>query len=360
MPDYNVFPDYKTRKEIINELCDRYKFIKHCFAGKSVCGRGIDVLHIGNTKNRVLYCGGFHGSEYLTILALLKFFEECCEAMESDKTVGGCKIGNFLSIRGLTIVPCVNPDGTEIALHGSDAAFKYKPLVEKVCTDTYKWQANARGVDINHNFNAGWCRLKQLELKNNIKCPAPTRFGGNHPESEPETKALTTLCRNIDFERAIALHSQGREIYCSFGRHTPVLSFRLASIFSQASGYNIAFPEEIATGGGFKDWFIEKFRRPALTIEMGLGKNPLPSPTLKKNTKFCKTFSVSERWFKLSDIIQGQPRLPLFILLFLITLINFYRPHHQRKRLSLRYCQQPRLKLHSARQDILIFFQCCQ
>ena len=131
MPDYNVFPDYKTRKEIINELCDRYKFIKHCFAGKSVCGRGIDVLHIGNTKNRVLYCGGFHGSEYLTILALLKFFEECCEAMESDKTVGGCKIGNFLSIRGLTIVPCVNPDGTEIALHGSDAAFKYKPLVEK-------------------------------------------------------------------------------------------------------------------------------------------------------------------------------------------------------------------------------------
>lgn len=62
MPDYNVFPDYKTRKEIINELCDRYKFIKHCFAGKSVCGRGIDVLHIGNTKNRVLYCGGFHGS----------------------------------------------------------------------------------------------------------------------------------------------------------------------------------------------------------------------------------------------------------------------------------------------------------
>lgn len=57
--------------------------------------------------------------------------------MESDKTVGGCKIGNFLSIRGLTIVPCVNPDGTEIALHGSDAAFKYKPLVEKVCTDTY-------------------------------------------------------------------------------------------------------------------------------------------------------------------------------------------------------------------------------
>ena len=110
----------------------------------------------------------------------------------------------------------------------------------------------------------------------------------NHPESEPETKALTTLCRNIDFERAIALHSQGREIYCSFGRHTPVLSFRLASMFSQASGYNIAFPEEIATGGGFKDWFIEKFRRPALTIEMGLGKNPLPLSDFEEEYKILQ------------------------------------------------------------------------
>ena len=82
---------------------------------------------------------------------------------------------------------------------------------------------------------------EEVEVPDDGKEPAIVE-----PEEEPETKALTTLCRNIDFERAIALHSQGREIYCSFGRHTPVLSFRLASIFSQASGYNIAFPEEIA------------------------------------------------------------------------------------------------------------------
>jgi g-D-glutamyl-meso-diaminopimelate peptidase len=166
---------------------------------------------------------------------------------------------------------------------------KYKPLVEEVSDNTDKWQANARGVDINHNFNAGWCTLKERELSRNIKCPSPTRFGGNCPESEPETKALTGLCQRTDFERAIALHSQGREIYCSFGKHTPVLSFRLASVFSQASGYNIGFPEEIATGGGFKDWFIEKFRRPALTIEMGLGENPLPLSDFEEEYEILKS-----------------------------------------------------------------------
>lgn len=276
MINYNVLPDCQARKEIINEICEKYGFVKRCFIGKSVCGRSIDVLHIGNTKHRVLYCGGFHGSEYLTVLALLKFLEECCHSMKSDKKVGEHNLGDFLRIRGLTIIPCVNPDGVEIALHGSDAALKYKPLVEDVAENTRKWQANARGVDINHNFNAGWCELKKREISRNIKSPAPTRFGGNCPESEPETRALTKLCRSFDFERALALHSQGREIYCSFGKHTPVLSFRLASVFSQASGYNIAFPEDIATGGGFKDWFIDCFRRPALTVEMGMGENPLP------------------------------------------------------------------------------------
>lgn len=282
MTNFNVLPDYNTRKEIIDNLCKSFPFIKHSQLGKSACGRSIDFLHIGNTKNRVLYCGGFHGSEYQTILALLKFTEDCAFSMKKEIKLGGYKVCDFLKIRGLTIVPCVNPDGVEIALNGSKSAKNYCELVGSLTDNTSKWQANARGVDINHNFNAGWCKLKRRELSMNINGPAPTRFGGKHPESEPETKALVNFCKHIDFERAIAFHSQGREIYCSFGRHTPVLSFRLASVFSQASGYNIAFPEDIATGGGFKDWFIEKFRRPALTIEMGLGENPLPLSDFEK------------------------------------------------------------------------------
>lgn len=275
MSDYKVLPDSRARNKIISEICQSYGFVRRSFIGKSVCSRYIDVLHIGNTKHRVLYCAGFHGSEYLTILAVLKFFEECAEAIARDTVVGRYKMRDFLKEKGLTVVPCVNPDGVEIALHGSKAANKYKPLVDKAARSTEKWQANARGVDINHNFNAGWNELKKRELEMNINAPAATRFGGNAPESEPETRALTMLCRRTDFERAVAFHSQGREIYCSFEEHTPVMSFRLASVMSQASGYNIAVPEDIATGGGFKDWFIEKFKKPALTIEMGKGENPL-------------------------------------------------------------------------------------
>jgi g-D-glutamyl-meso-diaminopimelate peptidase len=49
---------------------------------------------------------------------------------------------------------------------------------------------------------------------------------------------------------------------------------------ARASGYTAAEPEGLAVGGGFKDWFIEEFRRPAFTIEAGKGRNPLPMSQL--------------------------------------------------------------------------------
>ena len=42
------------------------------------------------------------------------------------------------------------------------------------------------------------------------------------------------------------------------------------------TGYIISSPEGLAVGGGFKDWFIEKFQKPGFTIEIGKGENPLP------------------------------------------------------------------------------------
>ena len=50
----------------------------------------------------------------------------------------------------------------------------------------------------------------------------------------------------------------------------------MARLMSHSSGYKLGEAEGLACGGGFKDWFVEKFRRPAFTVEVGLGRNPLP------------------------------------------------------------------------------------
>ena len=138
------------------------------------------------------------------------------------------------------------------------------------------WQANARGVDLNHNYDAGWEALHRMEREAGITGPGPTRFGGPCPESEIETQLVTALCRRVPFRRALAFHSQGEEIYWNFGPCTPACAYPLGRVFAMSSGYLLSAPEGLAVGGGFKDWFLSCFGRPAYTVEIGRGKNPLP------------------------------------------------------------------------------------
>lgn len=171
----------------------------------------------------------------------------------------------------------VNPDGVDIALRGSGAA---GPSPSRPPpwgpTSPGRWQANARGVDINHNFNAGWALLQELERKKGIDGPAARQWCGPCPESEPETQALTGLCGRFRFRHVVALHSQGEEIYWRYGDRTPPQARMMADVMGAASGYQVADPEGLASHGGFKDWFIDSTGRPGFTIELGLGVNPLP------------------------------------------------------------------------------------
>lgn len=263
-------------KFAINNLTEKFPFVKSSVIGKSLCGRNIFALSIGNNKNKCLYAATFHGMEWFNTLILLSFFEELCAHYISRTPFCGTDVFKGLSHQGLMIIPCVNPDGVEIQLKGSSACPKYKGLIDSITKDTSHWQANARGVDLNHNFNAGWKALKALEIKSGITSPSPTRYGGKKPFSEPETIALRNLCLREKFTHSIAFHSQGREVYSSFGSNTPEKSLTLGKLFSDKSGYKSANPKGLAVGGGFKDWLIGYLKTPAITVETGLGENPLP------------------------------------------------------------------------------------
>ena len=265
------------RNKLIKNLLAKYNFLNHGVIGKSHCERNIEFLSLGNFENSILWACAFHGMEWLTSLVILKFLENICKRIKSKNKIFGIDIEKNLENRGIVIIPCVNPDGVEISLTGYKSAKNFQNLVKKASNNrTFSWQANAAGVDINHNFNAGWNELKKLEKENNILEPSPTRFGGKKPESEPETRALVNFCQKNKFSYAIAFHSQGEEIYWKYGKNIPENSYRLAKLFSITSGYKLSSPEGLAVGGGFKDWFITEFNRPAFTIEIGVGKNPLP------------------------------------------------------------------------------------
>ncbi len=272
--------DYLDRKKLIDLLCLEYPLIKKSVLGRSCAGRDITALKIGAAEEYCLITAAFHGSESITSVVLLMFLERLSEAIKYNEYIKGIKARKAINGRGIIFVPCVNPDGCEISLRGAAACGTLQNKIAKICRNNFKtWNANLRGVDINHNFNAGWEELRALEIKSGIHCPSATRFGGYYPESEPETLALTELCRKVKIRHAIALHSQGEVIYWSYGENKPPRSRKMAEIMATSAQYALDSPTGLAVGGGFKDWFINEFNRPAFTVELGLGKNPLPPQT---------------------------------------------------------------------------------
>ncbi len=275
--------DYFERKRLILNLCEKYEFIKPFTIGKSCSGKEIKALKIGNAEEYCLITAGVHGSERISSIVLLMFIEELSQAILKNGNIAGLNVNKALQGRGVIFVPCVNPDGCDISLLGEKACGDVSEIVKKLCKNNFSnWNANLRGVDINHNFNAGWEELREKERKSGIYGPGPTRFGGYRPESEPETVALVELCRKVKMRQVVALHSQGEVIYWNYADYQIPRSKKMAEIMATASGYALDYPTGLAEGGGFKDWFIKEFSRPGFTIELGLGKNPLPAEETEK------------------------------------------------------------------------------
>ena len=56
----------------------------------------------------------------------------------------------------------------------------------------------------------------------------------------------------------------------------PDNALTLGKILSKSTGYVLDKTSGISSFGGCKDWFIKTFNKPAYTVELGYGKNPLP------------------------------------------------------------------------------------
>ncbi|HIZ54849.1 MAG TPA: M14 family metallocarboxypeptidase [Firmicutes bacterium] len=285
LPDPSFYqhpPAFNKLQQKILSLSSQYAALKSFSIGRSVLGRKIYALGLGDLRNAVLFAAAFHGQEWLTTLLCVRFVEELCRALQNKQPLFGIQPEHIFDGRGLIVLPMVNPDGVEIALHGAASAKRLKKQVEAIMRkDPRSWQANACGVDLNHNFDAGFSILRQMEEEAGIHGPSPRQYGGPRPHSEPETRAVASLCMGFGIRRVLAFHSQGEEIYYSYGDRTPENAKIIADAMAASSGYRVCVPDGLASHGGFKDWFIEKFGRPGFTIEIGKGENPLPVQDLE-------------------------------------------------------------------------------
>lgn len=278
--DTNIDYTYEIMERDIQGLKARYPFLEVGVAGQSVLGKNLYYIKLGNGPNEVFYNAAHHALEWITSPLLMKFIENFSKAYVGRYNIGGYSPRNIWNQSTIYIMPMVNPDGVDLVLNGlqRDNPY-YDRLIEwnNGSTDfSQNWQANIRGVDLNHNYNAAWQLSKEAGEQLGITGPGPTRYPGAYPESEPESKAVADFTRSHNFTLVLAYHTQGEVIFWTFMGLQPPESRTIGELFEQVSGYPLQEIYGIASYAGYKDWFIQEYRRPGYTVEAGKGKNPLP------------------------------------------------------------------------------------
>ena len=96
------------------------------------------------------------------------------------------------------------------------------------------------------------------------------------PLVTPEALALYNFTLFHNFRLILAYHTQGKEIYWQFQNYAPSEAEQVGRLFENVSGYRLADVPLESSFAGYKDWFLQEYRRPGYTIEAGIGQNPLP------------------------------------------------------------------------------------
>lgn len=282
---------YKKMASDLKQLENAYgDFLKVSVLAKTYDNRNIYCVRLGNenASKKILVQATAHAREYMASQLVMRQIEFYCANYYS----GMYKNSYFSEIFddvAFYIVPMVNPDGVTISQYGpsgiKDASLKKKLLSmknkygKKDSSYFKRWKSNARGVDINRNFDAYW------DLATNIsKHPGQNGYKGKSPVSEIESKTLVNLFNKIKPNVALSYHATGSIIYWDYGQTGELKkeSDALLNVVKKLTGYKpvtTKFSKKSAVG--FSDWVSNIKKNPALTIEIGVNSCPLPISEFK-------------------------------------------------------------------------------
>jgi g-D-glutamyl-meso-diaminopimelate peptidase len=268
----NIEYDYAQMVRDIRTLKSQFPFIEVSSIGKSVLDKNLYEIRLGKGTKKVHLDASFHANEWITTPILMAYLNTFLLSLTNSQPIRGIVSMPLYQSVDLSIVPMVNPDGVDLVVNGPPPSMREELIeINDGSTDFSGWKANIRGVDLNNQFPANWEIEKE---RKEPKSPAPRDYPGDDPLTEPETQAMTSLARNNVFDRILAFHTQGKEFYWGYEGLEPPESRGLATEFERVSGYEGV--QYIDSHAGYKDWFIQEFRKPGFTLELGSGVNPLP------------------------------------------------------------------------------------
>ena len=265
--------------------------------GVTADGRSIKEAVLGDEKaeRHLMIQASIHGREYMNTQVAMRQLELFLRNYE----IGSYRNMTYEELlQGLCVhvIPMANPDGVTISQYGP------KGIHDKECRQILKqcreadgadgrdywknWKANARGVDLNRNFDVGW-----QEFQGSLR-PSSERYKGDVPASETETQAILSIPQRYPVVGCMAYHSSGNLVYWDYGSRGQVYleDQKLAQTVSEITGYEAhSTVSDVTDSAGCSDYFVLKLGIAAITVENGTGDCPLDSEEfpviMEKNEK---------------------------------------------------------------------------
>jgi predicted deacylase len=199
--------------------------------GYSLRGRPINAYYFGSGGSTVLYTGAIHGNEYSSSYILKDWIGEL-----------DANAANIPTGRQIVVVPTLNPDGFAAGTRN-----------------------NAANVNLNRNFDVSDWKADINDTNGTVK-----GGGGPAPMSEPETRAIANLSRQLHPRLVLSYHAVGSVAIGNQAGDSAQLAAQYASMVDYRNGTGSSsevFDYEIT--GTYDDWLAEKMGIPSMVIELG-------------------------------------------------------------------------------------------
>jgi predicted deacylase len=228
---------------------------KRAVIGTSVEGREIEAYTFlpassadGKGETNLVFVGGIHGGyEWNSVVLAYTFIDYLSAHPEF--------IPENLTI---TIIPSANPDGVYKVI-GKEGRFATEDVPKDI--DTSPGRFNARGVDLNRNFDCRWS-------PNAVWREHPVGAGSS-PFSEPEAMAIKNFMLAMRPDAVVFWHSQANAVYASFCE-TGILpkTLDIMNAYAQGSGYPAVKSFDAYEVTGDAEGWLASIGIPAITVEL--------------------------------------------------------------------------------------------
>ena len=267
---------YEQMEKDISTLRRAYpKLISVEVPAVSSDGRGLYLLHVGNmqAENHVLIQASMHAREYVNTQICMKQIEMLCRDAGTAGSHGWTGAA-LLDKVCFHIFPMDNPDGVAICQEGPGAI--RNSSLRAIIDDCYsresngdpgywkKWKANARGVDLNTNFDARWDTYTS-----GSSYPSSKKYKGETPASEPEVQIILKTAEKYKVCFVLSYHMAGGVVYWNYASGSALeTEEELCRLLTSLTGY---YADTISTPCGCSNYFGEVKNIPSITLEMVAG-----------------------------------------------------------------------------------------